>query len=571
VRLLILRQHLTALSAGAVVISVLTVAPPILHSGFAAGHDTPAHVTYIYLFDRALRQGQFPVRWVEWVAAGHSQPLFNFYQPGLYYLVELVHQIVPSLSMSLKVTVVLLWWCGALFTFLLFERLGLLPGALAALTFAFAPYIVLDVFVRAAYPELAAIALLPGVLWSLDGLMTTGRFVYAPLLAVLTGLMLLCHLPTCLAFSPLVAAYCCRLAWSRERAVRLAVVFLAGTLGFGLAAFYILPALQELRLVRMTELTSAYFDYHRHFVYPSQWVRYSWGFGGSVEGPDDQMSFQIGIVQWITIILACASVVAALRRRRLSGTALDLTFWLCIAAGAMFVMTGSSVVLWDTIGPLRYLQFPWRFLMVVSIACAALAAHLLSLIKSRTWQAAAVICAVALQLGLFHRHLKPSHYILPSTMDIDSRQWSQQPKTKTAAFVELGYFPTAAVRLPEREIGRWSISQGTGTVHEVALGDDRLILEVATKEGLRLTINSHFFPGWRVRMDGQEQAVSGRPRDGYMDVDVPPGGHRIEAVFTNTNPRRLGNSISIVSVAGLLVLLVGSIRVDSRRIGNRIG
>src|SRR5262245_6651915 len=74
VRAVILRQWLTVVAVGAVMISLLTVAPPLLHSGFAAGHDAPAHITYTYLFDRALSQGQFPVRWVEWVAPGNSQP-----------------------------------------------------------------------------------------------------------------------------------------------------------------------------------------------------------------------------------------------------------------------------------------------------------------------------------------------------------------------------------------------------------------------------------------------------------------------------------------------------------------
>src|SRR3954468_16934635 len=60
---------------------------PFVHPGLPFGHDLSAHLTYSYLFDRALRGGQFPVRWTHGVAAGHGQPLFNFYQPGFYYAV----------------------------------------------------------------------------------------------------------------------------------------------------------------------------------------------------------------------------------------------------------------------------------------------------------------------------------------------------------------------------------------------------------------------------------------------------------------------------------------------------
>ena len=69
-----------------------------------------------------------------------------------------------------------------------------------------------------------------------------------------------------------------------------------------MAAFYVFPALSERKLIRLTALTTGYFDNLHHFVAPAQWVRWEWGFGSSVDGPDDGLSFQIGILQWIVII-----------------------------------------------------------------------------------------------------------------------------------------------------------------------------------------------------------------------------------------------------------------------------
>ena len=80
--------------------------------GVPATHDSAAHFTYTYLFDRALVQRQFPVRWIEWVRDGHGQPLFSFYQPGLYYLTQITHLAVPSLSRSLMLTVLAAWCLG---------------------------------------------------------------------------------------------------------------------------------------------------------------------------------------------------------------------------------------------------------------------------------------------------------------------------------------------------------------------------------------------------------------------------------------------------------------------------
>jgi uncharacterized membrane protein len=122
-----------AFAATSIVVSIISVARPFTVPGFPAGHDTPAHLTYAHLFDRAIRQGQFPVRWTEWARGGQGQPLFNFYQPGLYYIVTGVRAATGlSLSRALKLSVVLLWWIGGLLLFLLLSQFGRWPAALGA-------------------------------------------------------------------------------------------------------------------------------------------------------------------------------------------------------------------------------------------------------------------------------------------------------------------------------------------------------------------------------------------------------------------------------------------------------
>src|SRR5688500_4167139 len=98
--------------------SIFALVVPVMRGEFPAGHDASAHLTYTYLFDRALADGQFPVRWIEWIRAGHGQPLFNFYQPGLFYIVQAIHLAVPSLTASLKLAILLSWWLGATFAYL---------------------------------------------------------------------------------------------------------------------------------------------------------------------------------------------------------------------------------------------------------------------------------------------------------------------------------------------------------------------------------------------------------------------------------------------------------------------
>ncbi len=389
---------------------ILILARPLLHRGLPTGHDTAAHVTYTHVFDRALRQGQLPVRWVR-IADGDTQPLFNFYQPGFYYLVELTHVPVRSLPLALKLTVLASWWLGAVALFALGRQQGRLEGAAAAVLFASSPYVLLDVFVRAAYPELMALSCAAVLLVLVDRYARTGGHGITIAIAVLSGIMLVCHLPASLIGGGAVAAYACvavRRGGGGWR--RLGGLALASAAGLALAAFYVVPALVELPHVRMSALTSGYFDYRRHFVSPVQWITYTWGHGGSVEGPGDEMSFQIGMVQWI--VLAGSVFVAIAARRPEQAWARRATiFWLVVAAVALFAMTPAARPAWALVAPLRYVQFPWRFLMVPTIAASALAALVVHALPGVRLRALAVIGLACAQLWLCLPYTVPAGYI----------------------------------------------------------------------------------------------------------------------------------------------------------------
>ncbi len=548
------RSTFRAATIVAMLVGMASLARPIVRNGFPAGHDTPAHVTYTYLFDRAIRDGQFPVRWVEGVRYGYSQPLFNFYQPGFYYLVEATHLLFPSLALSLKLTVILVWALAGGFMFLLFSKHGLLPGLLAASLVACSPYVLLDVYVRAAYPELSAIALAIGLLWAVEHARHSSPPWLVVALALLTCLALMCHLPTVLIFSPLLAVAIGRGVLHPGTRRNAIVSATACTVGAGLAAFYVIPALGELQHTRIAELTSNYFDYHRHFVYPRQWLLYDWGFGGSVEGPNDQMSFQLGIAQLTAIAAAIGALVWAMVARRSRAPVWHLAPWLAVVAVALLLMTETSVALWDAIPALAYLQFPWRFLMLVTVACGALGAGALAMVPNRTVQWAILLAATTGQLALVHGYARPSSYIVPARMDIDDRDWSDTPAAQAAAFVESGYFPATVSTLPTSEVRRWAVSDPRASVTERVLTDVHVGLDIYTTRPVDLTINAHAFPGWTITLDRQTVTPRVQPHLGFQIVSVPPGRHRVNAVFGNTPIRMLANGISLVSVVLLGIL-----------------
>jgi hypothetical protein len=538
----------------AVALGTALLAWPILLPGFLVGHDAAAHQTYSFLFTRALAQGQVPVRWVEGVAAGLGQPLFNHYQVGFYYLVALLDGMGSDLATALKLAVVVAWAGGGVFMFLLCRPLGSLPAALAAAVFTSSPYLLVDVYVRSAYPELLAIALAPGVLWAADGVMRTGRRSFQYALALTSACLAVSHLPTALIIAPVFAAAIGG-SWVVHRwpLRRLGNLGAGLILGAGLSAFYLLPAVLQLEAIQIDRVTTEGFDFHRHFVRPEWWFDRSWGYAGSGEGAEDQMSLQLGRVQWSVLLAALVSVAASSFRRRLAVSAAGILVWLAVVGGALFMMTAPSAPIWEAVGPLVFVQFPWRLLMVPAIACGVLAAMLLSCIRERTVQAMLVLCVVAVQWYETKPYREMASTRERATVAIADPAWPAANGVATPPFREAAYDPVSVRREPAPAPGRWAI-ESVADVTALSVTDAEIELSITAPQSVTLVIHSPFVPGWHVRVDRESVAPEIDVESGYMRVHVPAGTHRVHAAFERDGVRLLAELITLLS--GLTLVLV---------------
>jgi hypothetical protein len=554
---------------GAVAAGFVPLLAPFFLPDFLFAHDGAVHQTYAYLFDRALRQGQVPVRWVEGLAAGQGQPLFNYYQVGFYYLISLVHAFGPGLSLSLKLAIALAWIGGAGFTFLWLTPYGRLPALLGASLFAWAPYLMVDGYVRTAYPELMGVALAPAVLWSADRLLRTGRTIFICTTALSTGLLLITHLPASLIVAPFCAAYTFG-AWLvyRPPARRLGLIVLGAAIGVGVAAFYVFPSILELGDVKIDTLTSDYFHYRRHFVRPGAWLDWSWGYAPSGNDEPNLMSVQIGIVQCLVILAAIAGLLL-LPFRWPPATRWALAGGLAAVAVSLFMMTAASGSIWSRVAPLSFIQFPWRFLMIPAIVCSALAAALLSAVSVRTTQALVVICAVALQWSVTRDYRSPAWTRERAVIAIDNPHWAASANGRHWAFREPGYDPIAVTRDTPIAPARWAITAGHARVVAIAATDVRLSLRVEARESVDLLIATPSFPGWRIAIDEKPVAHDVQPGSAYLGVRVPAGAHGVDVRFRNTPLRTAANTTTLVSLLVVGLLLGWSTGWIPKRLGVR--
>ena len=503
------------------------------------GHDAMGYFPRLVEFHENIVNGVLLPRWAPDLAQGNGQPLFLFNPPMIYYLGEFWHLLGFDFVTAMNLACATVVLASAIGAFLL-GRLyfGEAGGWLASAAYVYAPYFSVDLYVRAAWAELAACPFFALTLYGFGAYAKRRRRGYLLLGAAAYAGVLFSHHAAALLFTPLAAAFICftgrmEKSWAVLRAQAGGLL-----LGLGLAACIWLPALTERQYISLGRLLEGYLRYSNHFVYLHQLVYSPWGYGLSVPGYHDGMSFALG---WGHLLVALAALVWARGRPGL------LRFFAIAAACLSILMLEDALWLWDHVPLLQYIQFPWRLLgpvaLCVAMAAGALGEFLPPLAGRRR---IAFGASLALLIVPNLRHLEPKQF-----REIDLAFWT--PAQIAARGVEVTtareYAPRWMLEAPPHHARRPAVISGAAKIRPSRHAPDAWTGTVRAAAPSLLEMPTVWFPGWRVRMDGREVAATIAERTGLIRVTVPPGGHEIEARFTRSAPRRIGDVLSALSLA----------------------
>ena len=169
----------------------ILVSLPLLKSGFYLMHDDQ-HVARLFVFDEALKAGQFPVRWVDGFGFGFGYPLFVFYPPLVYMVGEIYHIVGFGFIDSIKLVFFSGIFLSGLAMYIFAKELwGKFPALISSLFYLLVPYRAIDVYVRGALAESFSFIWLPLVLWVFYKLNKTNKSGYLLLSAVFLALLMI--------------------------------------------------------------------------------------------------------------------------------------------------------------------------------------------------------------------------------------------------------------------------------------------------------------------------------------------------------------------------------------------
>ena len=565
------------------IISILAARRLLFERGYFVMHDDLQMMRQLEM-EKCFLDGQIPCRWVPDMGFGFGFPLFNYYPPLPYLVGEAFRIIGFSFVETIKLTFELsLILSGISMYFLAKEFFGKIGGVLASGFYVWAPYRAVDIFVRGAMNESWAFILFPLIFLFSYRLVTSDKFKVTSnviFLSLSYSLLIMTHNIMVLIFTPVFIIWVFIWLWQSGKWTRLLDLVKSGLLAIGISAFFIIPVIFERKLVRIENLIGGYYDYAGHFASLRQlFVSRFWGYGGSIWGPNDGMSFQVGHLHWILSLVIGFSLFLYLLRKRngwvktfRTNNLLLITCYLILTGWfSIFLVHYKSYPIWKNIAILSYVQFPWRFLSIVVFSLSFLVGvipgvfvsfkerkRLLSKLILTPPQILVTTFLLATLIFFNWNYFLPMNGAMGRITDgekFSGVSWELQQGGGVT-----DYLPLAADRQPHAASGGIAdVYSGDVEIKNALQGTYwvKLYAKVESDFGL-VRINVFDYPNWRVFANNSRVDIF-VPDDeeiGRIHFTLPQGEYLVYAQLFNTWPRTLGNLISLFTMGGLLVYLL---------------
>jgi uncharacterized membrane protein len=534
--------------------------------GNSCGHDFDFHLLSWMEVARAWHAGLVYPHWVQDANYGAGEPRLIFYPPASWLLGALLG-IVTSWHAApvLFVLLALLTSGGSMY---LLARKWAPPEAatFAACLYVANPYAMFVAYERSAFGELLAAAWLP-----LMVLFALRKSASVAPLGLSVAVLWLTNSPAAVIGSYLLAVLAFGM-WIAEGRPWPALRAAGGmALGLGLAAFYIVPAAFEQRWVQIERA-----------INPGMRVEDSFLFAHTANAFHDQV---LRTASWILVLeFAGASLAAYLAWRKRAGGSIRMVLTAMLPI-ILFLQLPPSEVMWKYAPHLKFLQFPWRWLMVLSVVGCALAG--MAIVRQAKWPVlVAGIMIAGMAIGsslLFFQPCDDEDAVTAQLAGFTLGQGTEGTDEYTPVRVD-----NAAVQqhLPLVRVLRsaqddtaddtsadnpeWRTGDPGGIAAQVDArrrNGEHWIVSVVTPETGYAVLRLMDYPSWRVTVDGQP--VNSRPlrEDGLMAVPVNAGSHVMEVQWAATRDVVAGRAVSTIA---LLALAVVAMRERKGRVHRRV-
>lgn len=524
------------------IIALLLCLDLFISKGRPSTFDGPTHLANIAQFHKALKSGDFPVRWMDGFG-NYGMPTGIIVQQTTTYLGALLTFLTHDIFLSYNL-VFLIGAFLSLYFLLDFLRLHFNEEAslLAVILFNFSPYRIINIYIRGALPEFFSHVFFPIIFIGLNKFLKqkkTNGLIY-----ILVGFVgiLLTHPFTLIVGAFIWVPYALFLIWGKDLTFikkNVINILLTGLFILGISAYYIIPLSLEIKYF--------YYGNGSHFLPGNHltlvnYIGDKWFYFYNNDIEVRGQVIHLGLLESIVMLFSFFYLIFS------RGKDKGFLKWLWVSFIILVFFTSRFAdSLYRQINLLGNIQHNWRmFTSIVFIAPLALA-FLGTKIKSKVF-----FMLVILVIALFRfPQLYGKNYVLES----QSKYYWTKLNLHGNIMNTIWTGPTQDY--PVKKV-KGEIIAGKGVIIKRTEQNSWRKYEIQAFTDVRLVDYTFYFPGWKVFVDKKEVPVEFQDMNyrGVITYNVPKGTHEIIVKFTDTKVRRLANLISLISIGILGILLV---------------
>ncbi len=512
--------------------AAFAVGIPFLFFGTPSGHDVEFH---LYSWLEVLGQWKHGIlypRWADLAHFGYGEPRFIFYPPASWMLGATLSAIVPwTLAATVYIWLVLMAAGTSMFVL---ARRWLAPrdALFAALLYELNPYHLVIVYWRSAFAEMLAACLVPLLLLFVLKAAEDDQPMMFPL-GIVLGAAWLTNAPAAVMIHyslGLLILFCAVREWSPRL---LLVGAGAVAIGAGLASFYLLPAVYEQKWVNIAEAVSAGSRPADNFLF--------------IHTTDPDHDAFNRVVSWVAVlemVVTFLGVLSARIWRRMDIQVWNVLLLWGVCSGVLLFPVSS--VMWKILPKLQFMQFPWRWLLCLSVIFT-----IFVVLGLQRWWARALVCtaSILIVLGAWVHVQAPWWDNAADLREMQDNMEGGVGYEGTDEYTPVGADP-GTVEKDARNVTvvgtaraaihilRWDAAAKEFTAQMTGPGE--------------LALKLFPYPAWRIEVNGHSAKPISRPGAGQMLIPVQPGMNSVQIRFIRTWDRTAGAVISGVCCVLLL-------------------
>jgi len=523
---------------------------PAIIFGVPSNIDLSNHFRFALPFYEAIHQGNFYPGWLAESNYGYGDPSFRFYPPGLYYLLAIARIVSGNWYVATLSVITLLSVIGALGVY--FWARQFLPSQVAiwaGIFYVLAPYHLNQLYQAFMLAEFAGAAVLPFLLVFTERVCRRGRGVDIAGLAISIAALVFTHLPLSV-IALLTLGFYALLRAERGRRLR-AVIQLALAIALGLAASacYWATMVAELYWIRVDHMKAdPSVDFRRNFVF-------------STFSPENLNVWWMNILVFASVAMFWPCVVIFRRFSDHKSSVAGPRAAAIVAIFSFFMTSPLSRPVWTIVSPLQRVQFPWRWLIVTSMASSlALAAAIPLWWTTRRDRkrplALLVLGTVIVSVAFSGLHtVREANYLDAAQFEATLRQI---PGSTSVSL----WWPVW-VNEPWKEMNN-QVEAGPRTLSIKSWSPEERTFKVGAGAAIEARVRTFFYPHWVATAQGKR--LEARPAgDGALMISIPANETVVNLEFREP-PRVFGAAlITAMGWIAIMSLAVSNLKRFRRR------